>query len=214
MSLPLNRLRVMETSSNDLISLEDVRLHLRLDTTQEEHYLRAMLAAAGALCERYTGLTLLWTRYFLSLDQWPEMTPARWWDGVREGVTGRQSPLALSLPRPPLLAVNEIRVFDNNNGVIIVPAEDYIIDYMGIPGRILFKEGIDIPLPGLPAGGIEIDYVAGYGTKPDDLPAALKQGILMILAHLYEHRGDTPENALKVSGAGALFQPFRLMRLA
>jgi hypothetical protein len=63
------------------------------------------------------------------------------------------------------------------------------------------------------ANGVEICFTAGYGKNPEDVPAALRQGMRLIVAHLYEHRGEDPESALEASGAGALFRPFRAMRL-
>ena len=47
--------------------------------------------------------------------------------------------------------------------------------------------------------GIEIDYLAGFGSDPDDVPADLKQAMLGLVAHWYEHR-----DAVIVAGSGAL----------
>ncbi len=69
--------------------------------------------------------------------------------------------------------------------------------------------------PGLPAtlrsaGGIEIEYDAGYAEDAADLPVALRLATLQIAASLYELRqgsGGVPETAR------ALMRPFAPARL-
>ncbi|WP_427449910.1 head-tail connector protein [Litorimonas sp. WD9-15] len=57
----------------------------------------------------------------------------------------------------------------------------------------------------------EIGFTAGYGTDPSDIPTPLRQALLLLVAHLYEHReGDIPPLPLMV---GALLQPYRGVRL-
>lgn len=57
----------------------------------------------------------------------------------------------------------------------------------------------------------EIDFTAGYGPEPTDIPTPLRQAALLLVAHLYEHReGDLPPLPLMV---GALLQPYRGVRL-
>ena len=58
---------------------------------------------------------------------------------------------------------------------------------------------------------VEIDFTAGYGSDPSDLPTPLRQAILLMVAHLYEHRaGDIPPLPLMI---GALLQPYRGVQL-
>lgn len=47
--------------------------------------------------------------------------------------------------------------------------------------------------------GIEIDYAAGFGTEPGEVPADLKQAMLGLIAHWFEHR-----DAVIVAGSGAV----------
>jgi uncharacterized phiE125 gp8 family phage protein len=47
--------------------------------------------------------------------------------------------------------------------------------------------------------GIEIDYVAGYGSAADEVPADLRQAVLLLIAHWHEHR-----DAVVIAGSGAV----------
>lgn len=213
MSVSSDRLTVTEAPGRLPVSLEEMRLHLRLDHDADDALITNLIDTATALCESVTGLALIHRRYTLSLDTWPTRDRQGWWDGVREGTHSR-NPAPLTLPKAPLYAVHEIRTLNNNDDRTVIPNTGYVSDTMGLPGRLLLKEGTAVPTPQKQIGGIEIDFTAGYGTKEDDVPAALRQGIKQIAAHLYENRGDTATQAMNASGALALFQPFRLMRIA
>lgn len=61
-------------------------------------------------------------------------------------------------------------------------------------------------------GDVTVDFTAGYGETPADIPTPLRQGVLLLLAHLYEHRGaEAPSNFPMM--VDALIQPYRGIRL-
>jgi len=61
-------------------------------------------------------------------------------------------------------------------------------------------------------GDVSVDFTAGYGDTPADIPTPLRQGVLLLIAHLYEHRGseNPPPFPMMVD---ALIQPYRGVRL-
>ena len=64
--------------------------------------------------------------------------------------------------------------------------------------------------------GIEIDVTAGYGPSGVDVPSPLRQAIMMLVAHWYEHRGAVGHDlatALTPQGFDALIAPYRVIRL-
>ncbi len=44
------------------------------------------------------------------------------------------------------------------------------------------------PAPGRPIKGAEIAFTAGYGPAASDVPAPVRQALLLLVAHWYEHR--------------------------
>jgi uncharacterized phiE125 gp8 family phage protein len=64
--------------------------------------------------------------------------------------------------------------------------------------------------------GIEIDYVAGFGGDPADVPATLIQALLTLVAYWYENR-----DAVLIAGSGSvipagidlMLAPYRSVRL-
>lgn len=214
--MPIPAYRLVETSppATEPLTLEETKLHLRVTHDAEDDLISGLIAAARQMCEQATGLALIERDYSLYLDAWPAASSGAWWDGVREGGDVSLRAAELSLPRPPLASVALINVYDADGNAEEFPVVGYFVDTAGLPGRVVLKNGAAAPSPRQEANGIEVQFTAGYGTAPDDVPPALRQGMRQIVAHLYENRGDAPEAALKAAGAEVLFQPFRLMRLA
>ena len=64
------------------------------------------------------------------------------------------------------------------------------------------------------ANGLEIQFVAGYGDDPHDVPEPIRLGLLQLVAGLNENRGDCPMGELvTASGAGDLWRPFRILQV-
>ncbi|MBS6615393.1 MAG: head-tail connector protein [Sutterella wadsworthensis] len=62
----------------------------------------------------------------------------------------------------------------------------------------------------LQRGLISREGTAGYGAEPSDVPAAIRQWILIQVAHYYEHREATVEGAVTpLPKLHALLDPFR-----
>ena len=64
------------------------------------------------------------------------------------------------------------------------------------------------------ANGLEINFTAGYGSSPSQIPEPIRTAIMQYMTFLYEHRGDferfpapTPPAVLR-----SLLQPYKIMR--
>jgi len=211
--------RLVETTPPSLepLTLDEVKTFLRVDLTTDDALITALITAARMFCEANTGRSLITRSYSLFMDRWPEARRShRFMPGAEDRpyrlpiafVTG-----AVELPYPPLLSVVQINVYAADNSVTVYDSGSYFVDTAGVPGRVVLTQGAVPPLPGRIANGIEIQFTAGYGAAEDNVPALLRQGMLQVIAHLYEHRGDSPDQALLASGAAAIFQPYRLMEL-
>lgn len=171
------------------LALDEVKAHLRIEHDADDALLTGLIAAAREVCESFTGRALVTRGYSLYLDSWPAGGAV--------------------LPRPPLASVVRVNVYDADGA-----AEEFggwVADAASSPGRVLMTSAA--PVPGREVNGIEIQYRAGYGFAPRDVPAALRQGMKQVVAHLYERRGEGGASALAASGALALFQPYRVMQL-
>lgn len=174
------------------VTLDDAKAHLRITHDADDEAIAALIKTARQICEEYTGLALITRDCRLYLDQWPKHT--------------------LSLPKPPLVHVAAINVYDANGVATVFSAAAYAVDTVGRPGRIEMTG--TPPWPGQPLSGIEIEFSAGFGDTPDDVPGDLREGIKRLVAHLYMNRGDAPEAAVRNAGASPLFAAHRRLRLS
>lgn len=174
------------------VGIEEARAFLRLDARDEDAFIAACVAAARQACESYTGRALINQTWQLYLDQWPESD--------------------IPLPRPPLRSVETIKTYDANGAATLADPQSYWVDAAATPGRVRRRGTAIWPAPGRAVAGIEITFIAGYGSSWNDVPAALRQGILMTVGYFFDHRDALWPAALPAPIA-ALWQPYRIVRL-
>ncbi|MCK5518882.1 MAG: phage head-tail connector protein [Alphaproteobacteria bacterium] len=207
--------RLTETTppASEPLTLAEIKTFLRIDHSNDDAIVTDLISSARQICESVTGRSLITRSYSLFLDFWPDASITEWWDGVREGADVVGKIRVLSLPKPPLLSVTLIKVYAADNTYAEFPSVSYYVDTAGIPGRVVLTQGASPPTPGRAANGIEIQFTAGYGATVQNVPALLRQGMKQVIAHLYEHRGDSTDQALFASGADVIFQSYRVMSL-
>ncbi len=182
------------------VTLAEAKAHCRVDSAVDDALLGSLITAARLIAEVTLGRALL-TQTLRYVADTPPPTAA------------------LELPRPPLQSIAHIKTYDEADAPTVFAASNYFTDNANAPGRVVLRAGASWPVPGRSANGFEIQYVAGYGVAAD-VPAAIKQGILAHIAHLYAHRGDDlqregqpdPRAIAIPADALALYAPYRLLR--
>ena len=214
MHQPLYRLVETSPPAIEPLTLAEVKNFLRVDQTNDDALITALITAARLFCEGNTGRSLITRSYSLFLDRWPGVKFAHRFRPERRRIPIALETCSVVLPHPPLISVAQINIYAADNSSTVFTSDNYFVDSAGVPGRVVLTQGAVPPLPGRIANGVEIQFTTGYGTTEDTVPALLRQGMLQVIAHLYEHRGDSPDQALLASGAAAIFQPYRLMSLS
>lgn len=209
------RISVATSPADYPVSVSDAKKHLRIDLSDDDSYIASIIAVATSAVEKFTGRSLINRTYDMYLDAWPcdDVMANEWWDGVREGAFVGSPSKAIELPFPPLSSVSSVTYYDESNNATTWETTNYHVDNKGEPGRIALKQGGVVPLPTKTINGIKITFVAGYGTDASDVPDMLVQAVKMIVAYLYEKRGeDVGGDIVQASGAHLLLQAFRVMR--
>jgi uncharacterized phiE125 gp8 family phage protein len=173
------------------------------------------IATARAYIEEINNLAIITQTWKLALDRWPSGRE-KWWDGVRQGsrseLYGPQSYSDVPLPRYPLQSITSVTTFDTgNNATAVTVADVFNVDTYRTPGRLALRFGQTWPIALRETNAIVIDYVAGYGSAAGDVPAPIKQGVLLMAASLYENRGDgcSTVDAYAMSGARGMVDIYR-----
>ena len=187
------QLKILNPPTQKPVSLEEVKDYLRLDGTAEDNLLNSLIDASTVAIENHIGQKIMaqdWVQY---LDGWPKNAKPMWWDGTRELAISELyggSP-EIQLLIGPLISVNEFNTYADDGVPILFAPQNYIVDTVGPYGRIVLPLGGVWPTTILrQVNGIEIKFTAGIAQDPHQVPEPLKQGVLAMVAYLYEHRGD------------------------
>ncbi len=170
------------------VSLAAAKAFLRVTSDAEDALIASLITALRARIEDELGLAMLTTGFRETLDGFP------------------CGPLVLA--RGPLTAVGAIAVADVSGAFHDLTAADYVPSLGSRPGRIM-PEHLVWPTPGVAADGVRVDYSAGFGDDPTDVPAPLIQAILHLIAHAFDHRGEPAP----ISLVEPWIAPFRRLRL-
>ena len=171
------------------VGLDEMKVYLKIDDDADDELLQTMITASVAECENFTGRALISRSYSLFMDVFPEQG-------------------SVTLSKPPMVSVTQILTYDAADVPSIWSADNYFVDDASLAARVILKEQGQVPIPARLVNGIEIQYIAGYGTATDDVPSALISGIKRRVTELYEHRGD---GAITKSGAEIFWQDYRIL---
>lgn len=204
--------------STEPVTETEAKARLRLETTADDALITALIVVARQKAEEYLRRALITQSWTLWLDWWPhdKQDNREWWDGVREGsITNDLAPV-VCLPQSPVVSITHIKTYAADNSATTMSSDGYRLDAASSPARVCLNQGTTWPLPGRTRQGVEIEYVCGYGAA-SAVPRPIREGILMLITHLYENREAISE--FGVSSAQlpftieAMWSPYRVIRL-
>ncbi len=150
------------------VSLLEAKNFMRLDSAQDDVLVSTLITAARIHIETTIGKVLISESWAYYLDKWPKSK-------------------TIYFPLDPIQSIEEVRFHTTDENYITLSEDDYSVDLVSNHPRLLF-DGTN------PAGNskklnqLEVRFIAGYGDTPEDVPADLKQALLMLAAHWFEQR--------------------------
>ena len=178
------------------VPVAEAKAHLRLDHAGEDTLIATLIATARQHIEAALGLALITQSWSYRLDAWPKGG-------------------AVALPLRPVQAIGAVRVSAADGAIVTLAPDRYLLDGAGVSPRLV-ATAPPWPRPGLAAQGIEIAFTAGYGNAGSAVPAPLRQALLLLVAHWYEHREPVQFGAVAApipDTAATLLAPYRMVRL-
>jgi uncharacterized phiE125 gp8 family phage protein len=174
------------------VSLADLKAHLRLDGAIEDALLGSLITTSRLQVEAALALALITQGWLWTLDRWPDAS-------------------TIAMPVAPIQNISAITVSTANGTLASVQPADYILDGQAVPARLIAKD--KWPLPGARANGIQIGFTAGFGLAAIDVPAPLRQAILLLAAHWYGRRDPSGSCGSFPPLVNDLLAPYRRPRL-
>lgn len=188
-------LRVTVAPTVEPVTLEEAKLHLRVDddNTTEDDLIESLITVAREHAEAFTNRAFLQQTLRMKMDEFP---------------------CVIQLPRPQLISVSSIQYVDTAGVTQTLSASLYRVDSDSDPARITPAYGQSWPSTQDITGAVTVTYVAGYGAAATAVPTGIRQAILMLIGTLYENREDI------IAGVSAmelpltsrvLLQPYRFL---
>tara|TARA_R110000764_G_scaffold132587_4_gene220439 strand:+ start:1215 stop:1889 length:675 start_codon:yes stop_codon:yes gene_type:complete len=209
----MSGLEIVTGPTIEPISRTEGREHLRLDDDIDDSQIRSYITASRMWAENYTGRTLISTTYAQYLNGYIDTTPDPYWEGTITGPSLTSNISEIELAASPAISVTNVKYFKDDNTEHTWASSNYYVDIHGDVGKIVLRDNGTFPSDIRAANGIKVNFVAGYGTKPNSVPEPIRMAILQYMSFMYEHRGDDEGRAISLPPIiPTLLNPYKIMR--
>lgn len=160
------------------VTLAELKVHLRLDLTDtsEDAMLGVLIGAARQQAEEYTRRSFLTQTWRMTMDTFPI--------GVDPLVD------VIRFPRGPVQSVTSVKYIDINGVTQTWDTANYFVDLHAVPPFLTVQWAVIWPITRgyYQRNAVTIDYVTGFGDAPADVPAPIRQALLLICGDLYQNK--------------------------
>lgn len=172
-------LKLITPASTFPITLEDAKLHCRVDTAADDALINALITAATELAEQKTGRALMAQTWELTLDAFPE---------------------AFEITRIPLQSITSLKYIDTAGVEQTLSNALYSMDMADDHGFAYVVPVYNGTWPENRAqiNAVALRYVAGYASAAA-VPEGIKQWIRLMVSTMYENRETEAYSSRAVS---------------
>lgn len=174
------------------VSLDYAKVFLRVDNNDEDALISDFIRAARQRVEALINAALI-------------ARPKRF-------TTSRLSGRGVFINYGAVIEVTAVRLRGGEVDADI-PLTSIIINLRCQPPAITLKDRASFAAYDSAADSLEIDFIAGHGESPDDVPMPLRQAVLLLLAQSYEYRGQAEAPPTVPMMVDALLMPYRGVRI-
>lgn len=179
-----------------VLSKEDAKAHLRVEGDLEDDLIDALVLAAESLLDGWAGLL---GRCMINQT----------WVASYRAFT---SP-SLALPFPNVSSV-AVKYFDSDGIEREVAETEFRLIEAATTTAIEWRDGYGLPSLAVRSDAVRVEMVAGFGGAADDVPAAIRHAIKLLVGGWYENREESVIGvsvaSLPVSlAAESLIAPYR-----
>jgi len=158
----------------DVLSLAEVKAHLRVDFDDEDSDIAATIAAATAMIDAADGVG-----FALAQQEWTYY--------------GDAFPRAFVFTISPVISVAAVEALQENGTWAAVDSADYRLSPAGYPARVTLAKGAAWPASlGIP-DCVRVRLVCGHqtaggATPGSNIPQDLRQALKLIIGHWHKNR--------------------------
>lgn len=161
-------LKLITPPSGTPVTLAEAKAQCRIDGSDEDAMLNAYIAAATATAEHELGAKLISQTWEAVFDTFPEG--------------------AVELNAPRVQSIVSVTYLAPDGSTTVLSSGAYVLDADNTPGWLFPVSGTDWPQTAESANAVRIRFTCGYGPAATDVPANVRQWILMHIATAYRNR--------------------------
>lgn len=167
------------------LTLEEAKVHLRVDGSDDDAYIGALIIAAREVVEGATSRQLLPATWELALDDFEA---------------------SITLDKAPFKEMVSVKHIDADGTEQTIAAEGYTLDDYSNPAKLVVT---DLPTVKDTPNAVKIRFIAGSESVPEAIKAAMK----LIIGNLYENRQEVVTGTIATQlpvGVDFLLNPYRV----
>lgn len=175
------------------VTLAEAKAHLRVDNSDSDTLITALIVAARERAETETRRALITQTWDLYRDAFPS------WE--------------LIVPKPLLQTVTSITYTDSNGVTQTLATDQYLVDSNSEPGRITPAYGLVWPSTRWQTNAVKVRFVAGYADAAA-VPQSIKSWMLLAIGSMFENRESelTGSISKQLEFVCGLLDPYRVVQ--
>lgn len=179
------------------VTLAEAKAHLRVDGDAEDALISSLIMTSRLQIEAALSMTLITQSWSYFIDRLPA-------DGV------------IRLPLRPVLSLDAVRFHHDDGGITSLPTATFALDGLSNPSRLIRHDATSHAAVPRLANAYEFAMTLGFGPSATDVPAPIRQAILQLVSHWFEHRDPSAIGSAAAripSAVSQLLAPWQSPRL-
>lgn len=187
-------LKLITPASTYPVTLAEAKLHCKVDTTDDDALITALITAATEMAEQELHRAIMAQTWELTLDAFPD---------------------AFELTRVPVQSVTSVKYYDTNGVQQTIASNLYSLDTTNDVGFAYIVPAYNTAWPVTQdiINAVAVRFVAGYSTVPEPI----KQWIKLMISTMYENReteaysSRAVSTTVQMSFVGRLLDRYRVL---
>lgn len=181
--------KLITPPSSEPVTLDEARLHLRVDITDDNSYITSLITVARMAAEEKTGRSLMLQTWEYADDDFDE---------------------EIILAHPPIASVDTFTYIDYAGNQASVSQADYVLNDYKHPPRLQPAYLKSWPIARDQSNSVKVRYTTGYESA-GAVPAPIKQWMLLAIGDMYAQRERSAEKPIIPQGfADGLLEPYKV----